>query len=122
MEKNKVVDENKKSEGDRTVGEVFEGIKSKLSETEMNVIYAIIGSAAEGETEDEDDNEDGNVSIYASKIINEKNKIISTCVEPRDLSYLNINGYKNVCAVSYSGNNYGVDLSFNNNLKHYLHQ
>lgn len=60
------------------------------------------------------------VATYASKIINEKNKIISTCVEPRDLSYMNIKGYKNVCAVSYSGNNYGVDLTFNNELKHYL--
>jgi hypothetical protein len=60
------------------------------------------------------------VSEYASKILSNKNNIISVNVEPRDIKYMNIKPYKNVLACSYSGNNYGVDMSFNNDLKHYL--
>lgn len=43
----KTMGDIKKSEGDLTVGEVWEGIQKKLDETEMNVIYAIIGQAQE---------------------------------------------------------------------------
>lgn len=60
------------------------------------------------------------VSDYASKILNEKNNIITRNIEPRDFKYLNLTGYKNVLSCSYSGNNYGVELAFLNNLKHYL--
>ena len=60
------------------------------------------------------------VADYASKILNQKNKIITRSVEPRDFKYFSMNGYKNVLACSYSGNNYGVELAFLNNLKHYL--
>lgn len=60
------------------------------------------------------------VALYASKILNEKNGIITRSIEPRDTKYMNISGYKNILACSYSGNNYGVDLSFLNSLKHYL--
>lgn len=45
------MDENK------TVGEVFEDIKKKLTEDEMNVIYGIVGMAAEGEQTEEGDEE-----------------------------------------------------------------
>ncbi len=60
------------------------------------------------------------VSDYASKILSQKNKIITRNTEPRDFKYLDLDAYKNVLACSYSGNNYGVDLAFDNNLKHYL--
>lgn len=60
------------------------------------------------------------VSTVASRVLNEKNKIITKCVEPRDLLYMNKNGFKPVLAYSYSGNNYGVMVSFLNDLKYYL--
>lgn len=60
------------------------------------------------------------VSEYASKILSRKNGIITRNTEPRDFKYLNIKPYANVLACSYSGNNYGVDLAFDNPLKHYL--
>lgn len=60
------------------------------------------------------------VADYASKILSKKNGIITKGVEPRDFKYMNTDVYSNVLSCSYSGNNYGVDLSFDNNLKHYL--
>ena len=60
------------------------------------------------------------VSEFASRMLNQKNKIITSNKEPRDFLYENTNGYSNVIACSYSGNNFGVDLSFQNDLKKYL--
>lgn len=60
------------------------------------------------------------VSEFASKVLREKNKIISINTEPRDFNYDNFNGFKNVLSCSYGGNNYGVTMAFNNNLKKYL--
>lgn len=62
------------------------------------------------------------VASFASKILLMKNMIITKCVEPRDLKYFKefMNGYKNILACSYSGANFGVELAFNNNLRHYL--
>ena len=60
------------------------------------------------------------VSEYASKVLSKKNHIITRNMEPRDFMYIDTNLYKNVLACSYSGNNYGVELAFQNNLKHYL--
>ena len=60
------------------------------------------------------------VSEFATKVLNQKNGIITRNTEPRDFNYLNLRGYENVLACSYSGNNYGVELAFNNVLKHYL--
>ena len=60
------------------------------------------------------------VSEFASKVLREKNQIIALNVEPRDFNYDNFNGFKNVLACSYGGNNYGVTMAFNNNLKKYL--
>ena len=34
--------------------------------------------------------------------------------------YKSLTGYSNVIACSYSGNNFGVDLAFRNDLKKYL--
>ena len=60
------------------------------------------------------------VSEFATKVLNQKNGIITRNTEPRDFNYLNLRGYRNVLACSYSGNNYGVQLAFNNDLNHYL--
>lgn len=60
------------------------------------------------------------VSEFASKVLREKNKIVSINAEPRDFNYDNFYGFKNVLSCSYGGNNYGVTMSFNNNLKKYL--
>lgn len=60
------------------------------------------------------------VSEFASKVLEKKNNIITRNTEPRDFMYLNTNLYRNVLACSYSGNNYGVELAFMNDLKHYL--
>lgn len=60
------------------------------------------------------------VSEFASKVINTKNGIVSINSEPRDFLYRNSNAFKNVVACSYSGNNYGVELSFLKGLKKYL--
>lgn len=50
---------------EKTVGDVLESIESKLDEEEMDVVYGLIGMAAEGDGEDEEDNvkheEDGDM-------------------------------------------------------------
>ena len=57
-EKENMADKTK-PENEKTVGEVWEGITKKLDETELNVVYAIIGQAAEdgNKSEDKDNNE-----------------------------------------------------------------
>ena len=60
------------------------------------------------------------VSEFTSRVLREKNGIIALNNEPRNLIYDNLSGFKNVIACSYSGNNYGVDLAFRNDLKKYL--
>lgn len=60
------------------------------------------------------------VSQFGAKVINVKNNIVSINCEPRDFLYQNNKAFKNVISCSYSGNNYGVELSFRNKLKKYL--
>ena len=60
------------------------------------------------------------VSVFTSKILAEKNNIISESIEPRDMLYKKITNYSNILACSYSGTNYGVETSFLNNLNKYL--
>lgn len=60
------------------------------------------------------------VSEFCSKVINKRNGIISINSESRDFIYRDNISFKNVVACSYSGNNYGVELSFLNGLKKYL--
>lgn len=60
------------------------------------------------------------VSEYMSKVLSKKNHIITKNIEPRDFNYIDESLYRNVLSCSYSANNYGVNLSFNNNLNHYL--
>ncbi|MBQ6560541.1 MAG: hypothetical protein IJL85_06920 [Erysipelotrichaceae bacterium] len=60
------------------------------------------------------------VAIYLAKVLQKKNGIIADFCPCRDIAYRPLDGYKNIIAVSYSGNNLGVKLSFNNGLNHYL--
>lgn len=60
------------------------------------------------------------VSDFGAKVLSVKNSIVTRNTEPRDMIYMDKSGYSNVIACSYSGNNFGVDLSFDNNLKKYL--
>ena len=60
------------------------------------------------------------VAVFTSKILATKNHIISTCFEPRDMMYNPLSGYNNILSCSYSGTNYGVQVSFQNELNKYL--
>jgi len=60
------------------------------------------------------------VSLYGSKVLERTNGIITTPLSPRDMLYKPIDNYENVISCSYSGNNFGVETSFNNNLNKYL--
>lgn len=60
------------------------------------------------------------VSDFGSKVLSTKNSIITRNTEPRDMIYMKRNGYSNILSCSYGGSNFGVELSFNNELKKYL--
>lgn len=60
------------------------------------------------------------VSDFGAKVLSNKNSIITRNTEPRDMIYMNSRAYSNIVACSYGGSNYGVELSFNNELKKYL--
>ena len=85
----------------------LERVKAELKEIEGATLVSGVGGSSV-------------VSEFAAKVLNQKNGIITRNTEPRDFNYLNLRGYRNVLACSYSGNNYGVELAFNNDLKHYL--
>ena len=85
----------------------LEFIRHELSKINEPTIFSGVGGSSV-------------VSEFGSKVINKKNGIISINSEPRDFIYRNNNPFRNVIACSYSGNNYGVKLSFLNELKKYL--
>ena len=60
------------------------------------------------------------VSDFGAKVLSVKNSIITRNTEPRDMIYMNSRAYSNIVACSYGGGNYGVELSFDNDLKKYL--
>ena len=60
------------------------------------------------------------VGTYLAKVLSVKRIMITRFVYPRDLLYMDLNGYKSVLSVSYSGHNIGVDAIFENNLNRYL--
>ncbi|MBQ2872409.1 MAG: hypothetical protein IJE89_00200 [Bacilli bacterium] len=82
-------------------------IRTELSKLEEPTIFSGVGGSSV-------------VSEFGAKVINRKNRIISTSSEPRDFIYRNNNAFRNVVACSYSGNNYGVELSFLKELRKYL--
>lgn len=85
----------------------LEFIRHELSKINEPTIFSGVGESSV-------------VSEFGSKVMNKKNGIISINSEPRDFIYRNNNSFRNVIACSYSGNNYGVKLSFLNELKKYL--
>ncbi len=60
------------------------------------------------------------VAKFVAKVLENKNNIICEAISPRDILYKNLNNYNNIISASYSGNNYGVDVSLSNNLNKYL--
>lgn len=85
----------------------LEFIRNKLSKLSEPTLFSGVGGSSV-------------VSEFGSKVINAKNGIISVNSEPRDFLYRNNTAFRNVVACSYSGNNYGVELSFLKNLRKYL--
>jgi hypothetical protein len=60
------------------------------------------------------------ISEFASKVLNIKNNCLCINIEPRDILYETINHFDNIFICSYTGSNYGVKSSLNNNLNKYL--
>ena len=85
----------------------LEFIRRELSKLEEPTLFSGVGGSSV-------------VSEFGTKVINAKNKIITVNSEPRDFIYRKNDSFKNVIACSYSGNNYGVELSFLEELKKYL--
>ena len=82
-------------------------IRRELSKLEEPTLFSGVGGSSV-------------VSEFGTKVINAKNKIITVNSEPRDFIYRKNDLFNNVIACSYSGNNYGVELSFLKELKKYL--
>lgn len=85
----------------------LEYIRNELSKLSEPTIFSGVGGSSI-------------VSTFGAKVLNKKNEILTINSEPRDFIYRNNASFKNVVACSYSGSNYGVDISFSNELKNYL--
>ena len=85
----------------------LEFIRNELSKLSEPTLFSGVGGSSV-------------VSEFGTKVINVKNGIVSVNSEPRDFMYRNNGAFKNVVACSYSGNNYGVELSFLKDLRKYL--
>lgn len=82
-------------------------IRNELSKLDKPTLFSGVGGSSV-------------VSEFGAKVINAKNGIVTVNSEPRDFLYRNNSAFKNVIACSYSGNNYGVELSFLKELRKYL--
>ena len=85
----------------------LEFIRNELSKLDNPTLFSGVGGSSV-------------VSEFGAKVINAKNGIVSVNSEPRDFLYRNNGAFRNVVACSYSGNNYGVELSFFKDLRKYL--
>ena len=85
----------------------LEYIRNELSKLSEPTLFSGVGGSSV-------------VSEFGAKVINGKNGIVSVNSEPRDFIYRNNGAFRNVIACSYSGNNYGVELSFLKGLRKYL--
>ena len=85
----------------------LEFIRNELSKLNEPTLFSGVGGSSV-------------VSEFGAKVINAKNGIVSVNSEPRDFLYRNNGAFRNVVACSYSGNNYGVELSFLKDLRKYL--
>lgn len=82
-------------------------IRNELSKINQPTLFSGVGGSSV-------------VSEFGAKVINKRNGIISINSEPRDFIYRNNYGFKNAIVCSYSGDNYGVELSFLKHLRKYL--
>ena len=85
----------------------LEFIRNELSKLNEPTLFSGVGGSSV-------------VSEFGAKVINAKNGIVSVNSDPRDFLYRNNGAFRNVIACSYSGNNYGVELSFLKELRKYL--
>ena len=85
----------------------LEFIRNELSKLNEPTLFSGVGGSSV-------------VSEFGAKVINAKNGIVSVNSESRDFLYRNNVAFRNVVACSYSGNNYGVELSFLKDLEKYL--
>ena len=85
----------------------LEYIRNELSKLKEPTIFSGVGGSSV-------------VSEFGSKVLNATNRIVTINSEPRDFLYRNHTGFKNIISCSYSGNNYGVEISFLKELKKYL--
>lgn len=60
------------------------------------------------------------VAEYASSVLSKKNYLLTKTIDPRDLEYIDKSLYEELFISSYSGSNYGVKKSLDNNLNKYL--
>lgn len=60
------------------------------------------------------------VASFASIVFNHKHNSLCKVMEPRDVLYTNTKNYKNLFMCSYSGNNHGVNILNNVNIKKHL--
>ena len=61
------------------------------------------------------------VSQFASQVLNYINHCVTINIDPRDLEFMYLTNFKNLLTCTYSGKNYGVETSFENDLnKHIL--
>ncbi|MDO5440448.1 MAG: hypothetical protein Q4F12_02795 [Erysipelotrichaceae bacterium] len=102
-----------------TLDKMLPRVLDSLQKTDLNKIFDTLASIKEP-TIVTGVGGSSIVGTFLAKVLNEKNHIIATFKFPRDLKLMDLNGYKNVIAVSYSGKNIGVDASFDNNLNKYL--
>ena len=82
-------------------------IRNELSKLDKPTLFSGVGGSSV-------------VSEFGAKVINTKNGVVTLNSEPRDFIYRNNNAFRNVIACSYSGNNYGVELSFLKEVRKYL--
>lgn len=66
-EQEKVADNTKKSDEEKTIKEVFASIEEKLDEDEMNVVYAMIGKALEDNGADTGDDEGDDAAKHSDE-------------------------------------------------------
>lgn len=60
------------------------------------------------------------VAEYASEVLSKKNKLLVKTIDPRDLEYIDKDLFDSIFISSYSGSNYGVKRSLENDLQKYL--
>ena len=98
---------------------MIEKVNSALDESDLYDIFDQLSSIS-GPTLVTGSGGSSIVAVFLAKVLQRKNGIIADFCSCRDIVYRPLDGYENVIAVSYSGSNLGIKLSFDNDLNHYL--